>query len=901
MSSTKNKGINMDLSHTEWDISTDIYSIVDNINKLKARYVDDVDETTLSLGIFGFLGDTEAKKIQTATVMAGELGNEMFPARAKLNKNVLAHAIYCNVEGINAVPATLTVNMAVKEADLDTYMANQEFVFEADNGIYMRGKEFHLDYDIHLKRFKPPGADNWIYSAEYDMEEPNPISEIRNAHLLQPVVRKFGNDVYVFFTTTLHQTSTTTITDTIITDSIIDNESYSFSFTNQLAAFEVYITDRGKTTRLTPLFYGSPIENGVENYCWYLYMNDSSVRIGFDTNSYLPGINSKIKIIIRTTTGASGNFKYADSEDNDIFADFASPYTRNKKITCLVRCATSSENGADRKTIDELKALIPKMAMSRGYITTETDLTNYFNLISTDDNVIKMQKKVDNQLERVWYAYYMLKDEYNNVIPMNTFNIKVRPEDEYLKEADQGRYVIPAGTCFVYNPEDGYAKYIPEESVPEPFSEEYFDAKKKLYYYKTIYNVLLNEDPLYSSKYLSIVNYDRYFNYKYTNEEVALGFLTITNHTERHLLDDKDTYTFSFTISQNINADFEMLYVDEDTNEVLGCNIECLLVLYQNERPYRYQMCELVAYSDDLFTTEWKATFTTSNRFDSENKLEIIDMYEIGMNSIMPGYIDYNCQAELYIAAKLPDGEVINDPDRLLWKINRGLKEYSLLDIYTVEGGIDFFYNFTHILNTKVIKNSSADDNFHLYDIFGIPMVGYHYFQDEDRVSYLVNKILEKKSYIDYCLRLVENNMNIDFKFFNTYGESQTFFIGDKEKTSIGDMSLNLRFRLKVAATADGGTKDSIIDFVKEYIEDMHRDPEIHIPNLLHAVKEEFNDAIIYFEFMNYNDFRLGVNHIELRDLIDPHTVPEFINVRCELAEDGVTLRPCIEVETVYE
>jgi hypothetical protein len=143
--------------------------------------------------------------------------------------------------------------------------------------------------------------------------------------------------------------------------------------------------------------------------------------------------------------------------------------------------------------------------------------------------------------------------------------------------------------------------------------------------------------------------------------------------------------------------------------------------------------------------------------------------------------------------------------------------------------------------------------------------------------------------------------MNIDFKFYNTYGESKTFFIGDKEETSIGNMSLNLRFRLKVAATADGGTKDSIIEFVKDYIEDMHRDPEIHIPNLLHAVKEEFNDAIIYFEFMNYNDFRLGVNHIELRDLIDPHTVPEFINVRCELAEDGVTLRPCIEVETVYE
>ena len=94
---------------SQWNISTDIYSIVDSVNKLKARFVEDENETTLALGIFGFIGDTEAKKIQSSIIMTGELGNEMFPARAKLNKNVLAHAIYANIEGINATPAILVV------------------------------------------------------------------------------------------------------------------------------------------------------------------------------------------------------------------------------------------------------------------------------------------------------------------------------------------------------------------------------------------------------------------------------------------------------------------------------------------------------------------------------------------------------------------------------------------------------------------------------------------------------------------------------------------------------------------------------------------------------------------------------------------------------------------------
>ena len=52
---------------------------------------------------------------------------------------------------------------------------------------------------------------------------------------------------------------------------------------------------------------------------------------------------------------------------------------------------------------------------------------------------------------------------------------------------------------------------------------------------------------------------------------------------------------------------------------------------------------------------------------------------------------------------------------------------------------------------------------------------------------------------------------------------------------------------------------------------------------------------------MNYNDNRLGVQHIELRDIDDPHIVPEFINVRNKIANDGTTLIPDIDVELVFD
>lgn len=937
--------INISENTSEWNITTDVYSIVDSLNKLKARYIDDVNETTLSLGIFGFIGDTEAKKIQSSIIMTGELGNEMFPARAKLNKNILAHAVYCNVEGINAIPATLTVNIGIKESDLDKYMNNNEFIFDSKNSIFIRDKEFHLDYDIILKRFMHQNnftvGSYWVYSAEYDMDNHNDISTIVNPHIDQPMRAKFGNDIYIFFTVTVHQVAIEENSDTLITDSIINNKSYTFKFSNQLANFEVYVIDGDGTTRLTPLFYGAPVEAGVERYCWYMYINDNTVRIEFDSNSFTPGLNSQIQILARTTLGKEGNFTYVDIEENDVYCDFVSKYSNNKKLTCLVRCATPSENGADRKTIDELKALIPKMAMSRGYITTETDLNNYFNLISNEDNIIQLQKKVDNQLNRIWYAYYVLKDELNNVIPANTINIKINPFDSdgghvipVQHQSGGIRYLLPAGTVIRYNPNTGkepdpdepiiydpvvrYGYGVPiNEDNFVPYSNNYFSNES--YYYRTIHDILLStEQTLYASKFLSIVNYYSYFNYYFTNKLAPIGLSTIQNHFYRNYMSDTNKYNFTFTAIQSVDEDFGFIPLD-DSGAIIQSQVKlkCFIVIIQNNEPYRYKECTIESYSigsnvNFADGSDWKVTFDCTSQdlnldYDSDNRILLTNLCEIQHMNESPGYFQNNCEAYLYVAAKLDNPEQYKDgdPDRLLYQIipEENYEGYTLLDIYKVEGGLNFYYNFSDVMNTKIVQNQTPDDpDNHTFDIYGIPVVGYHYFNKENEesdVSYLVNQLINKKNYIDYCLRLVENNMGIDFKFFNTYGYSWTYTIGDKEQTSINHVDLTSRFRLKLSQTADSETRDAVILYIKNYFENLNRTKEIHIPNLLHDVKEEFGDAIIYIEFMNYNDFRLGINHIELRYIDDPHIVPEFINVRNRLLPDGVTLAPDIDIELV--
>lgn len=893
---------------TDWSISNDIYDIVSSVDNLKKRYVEDEDETTLALGIFGFLGDTEAKKIQTAVIMAGELGNEMFPQRAKLDKNIVTHAMYSNIEHLNAVPAHMQINLMIREEDLDLFMVNDEFIFDHMCPIYIEGYEFHLDYDISLKRAKNTKREdeNWIYSAVYQGldSNPNPISDLRNAYLKQPYRIWFNNYQYVLMTCTVRQVTIETVKEKMITNSVINNKSFAFNFTNQLSDFTVYVTEKGITKRLNPIPYGSAVSVGTIDYCWYMYINDSTIRITFDTASYIPGLNADIEIKSYTTLGLDGNFKSkvaSDIEEVGYFIDFETSRYKYKTIQIYVRPTTDSVDGQNKKTTDELKKLLPKMALSRGFITTETDLNNYFNLISTNENMMKLQKKVDNQLNRIWYCYMLCKDDYNNVIPTNTMTVRIDVTNYMAVSEEDDRYVVPAGTCFKYDQSLGYAVPVAENEVPEPFTDAYF-AGDGVYWYRLFYNIIINKNPLFCSYNLTLNNISGYFDHVWLNDELLMGFVIDTYTFRRKLLSERDTYTLDFGIQQSmLDTDYglykEYTVHDETTGEdktIIINNVSVFLVLYDGDQPYRYVQAELVEYKDP-YIFKWRCKLETDNKYDTDGRLKLTNMKEIGTGVNNDGYFHDNCYARLYIFGKFDEEYGRYNADELI----PGMYGYSLINIYEVTDGIDLINNFTNVMNTRVREIRSADKTAAYYNVTGIPMVGEHYLESEDNVTFFVQKLLERKAYIDNCLKVIENNMDIDFKYFNTYGYSQTYTIGDKEETSLGDIDIVMKFRVKLANSNDSTTKNAIILFIKEYIEDLNELGDLHIPNLIHAITDYFAERIVYIEFMNFNNNRLGVNHIELKEVDDIHTVPEFISVRNQWNVDHTALEPCIEMEVV--
>jgi hypothetical protein len=140
--------------------------------------------------------------------------------------------------------------------------------------------------------------------------------------------------------------------------------------------------------------------------------------------------------------------------------------------------------------------------------------------------------------------------------------------------------------------------------------------------------------------------------------------------------------------------------------------------------------------------------------------------------------------------------------------------------------------------------------------------------------------------------------MEIDYKFFNTYGPSLCYTTGDEEGTSVGHVDLEMNFKASLKNANDYYTKNDIIAAIKDYIEDLDQTGSWHAPVMIASLMDQFNTRVNYIEFVNYNDFPLGIQHIIREDSDDPHTPPEFINVRNILDVDG-TIIPDINLEIV--
>lgn len=691
-------------------LSADVYEIADFYNQIRVNNIPNSDETSSMVGIFGYINELFTNTMQNTIVMISENTNEVVPTMAKFTKNVLTHALNYGITNIYATPAVMTIMiyLPVKYIEknftnVDSITGKAKFILDKNIPITIDSEyEFHLDYDVIITRIRNSN-NQYVYTAMYDLfdngttsiKKQNPISDITNPYITTLIQAKIGTEKFIAFSVRVHQVTHFQATKTVLTDNIIENKTITFDFDDQLAAFDIDVTESNVTTHITPIYMGLlDYTISDNNWCYYEYIDSQTIRILFSRDAYVPGLNAEININIYQTLGSQGNFNYDKQFRIALKSEKYDNYQGMYAIIVPLKDGLSS-GGKDKKSVEDLKKIIPREASSRGAIINTTDLENFFNAIDDSDCKLFFKKKRDNPFDRTYYIYMLMRKGLN-VYPANTINLKLYQSD-FIGNTKNNNLSINPGTKFYYyrhgeNIVNVYGS-MTQPVYTEPLNEEITynvttneDGEQvRVFEYTNPFLITIDDD-LIASYLLTVMDEIKTFKFASINTASDLQFVSTNMQWVRNfyykdddsneLMYDKK-YTMTVKVAQNNMQDYGLIKYenDADGNMIFTENrMKMYIVLYTdstNSIPYRYKEAELVAYDPTSYVSTWKFTFDTDDLMDVRNRINILNVYNAKPESFQlqenisgsHGYMSKNTYARLYILADFGTrpGDVNND------------------------------------------------------------------------------------------------------------------------------------------------------------------------------------------------------------------------------------------------
>lgn len=840
--------------------TSDIYNITNTVHQLQKKFNEDIDENTLMVSTYGYLGSQFAKVLQNSIIMSNQTAGESLLIKSKFEKTVLTNAIKYNIKNINAIPSKMNIMIGFVENELLKEMTNNSYTLSRDCLFEIGDFDFHLDHDIIIQTEKLASGE-YIYTARYNINSySNNFSNISSLYLTPPIRLLHDNDNFIFINCTIAQTKLSIYESVINSSNILENKTLDFDYSEeeQLAGFEVIVeTKQNNITtsfNINPIYEGMPLENGL--YCYYNYLDEDTIRLKFDSDSYNPKNGDKIIVRIYTTTGSKGNFKY-----NKDVAGVVNDGINNSNLNIYIK-PSESYDGRNKRSIDELKEILPKESLCNNIIVTNTDIDTFFNNITLDNRLVFKQKR-HNQIERLKYSYLLAKDNRDNIIPTNTLPLEIY-EDEFDSVGD--RIIINPNSRIVYNNKNVYAKY---QKTPNPKDE---------FIYTSPFIMVINKDILSVSYYLNMINNDYNFLFKYINQNSFLQFISSSIHVEKSFLID-NVYRFTTSIAQNSNIDKNLVEVDENGN-IISSKVKPVLVFTVDDTHKYYIQGEVTSFDKSSFIYNIEFKIDTDNQMNNHNQLRLLDVYVANTNEKTNIYLNTSIKASMYIYADLEEnfgGEIIVP----------SLKDSTLCNIYECDDRIQLLYNYSDLVRSgvKVYKN---EDNRIVYRINEVPLVRYSYIQDIDRCNNLIDYIQYRKSYISDALDIIEQGFEIDMKFYNTYGPSRIFTIGHDKPELLNKVNLSLNFIISLKAGVDKNIIELIRDYIKYLIEDFNNNSDlfIHMGNITSDIKTKYEDSLNFIEFTGLNNYSALYQYIDKNPNRDApiSEVPEFLCI--DLGDD---------------
>lgn len=186
---------------------------------------------------------------------------------------------------------------------------------------------------------------------------------------------------------------------------------------------------------------------------------------------------------------------------------------------------------------------------------------------------------------------------------------------------------------------------------------------------------------------------------------------------------------------------------------------------------------------------------------------------------------------------------------------NLVFKDYTLAEKIEGEEGEEPTYQYTYDIMDV--------------DMYSLPFVKWNLNENPENLSYFMNSFLSQYNTLtDIIHSQLRNETTIDIKFYNTYGRSRDFRIGE-ELELLNTVNLTLEFDMWfIPGTDTLNVKEEVKEFIKKEVETVNSSGmnNLYVSNLLRKIETQFAyvDHIRFRGFNHYNTMYQAIkNYVE--------------------------------------
>lgn len=890
-------------------MSTRDYSSINTMKKfamdeLAPKYFNMDTTNDLNIGLLGYvtelLGTISEDSFNTIT----NYMNEMFPNLATIPETLHNYGAMFKLNTIFATAAECDFILLIAEDHILEFATESktskgvfEFYLDNDMIIDVEGIPFRPDYTIKISFKRYNG--NIVYNAKYEMVEYDGIYTNTISNLTDPYIRfkniNFENTKYLQLEIKAHQVTKYSINNNVVESTIINLPKYNIEFDNHLANFEVFYKEPNSNifTQLENKMIGTP--PSVKPFCYYKIIEDNKIEISFTSrdNYFQPTYNSEININYYTTLGSSGNFTEYTGNKITVNCSSTKYSYNNSNIAVFAIPLATSKNGSNPMDLEQLRNEVVTRFSTVNSITTENDLQLFFKDFNlTFNSNILFLKKRDDVFERLFSAFILLKNSNNEIYSTNTLNIELKKSDFEISATNNDTYVIKPGKVFKYK--DG----IIDTLIPYEKTLFELNDNENNFLYSNPFLIFISKSPLHTGYYLNTCNSSYKLDHEYINDISLVQFISGILKVERDAVSGSNKYKISIKILPSTALDNPIIaqLIDPDTNEIIEekDSGSVSLKLYIDSSGTKS------AYYIDMHLDSWDLltdTYTYSCELETDDYMmingstdlfRVFNVYETENNELKQQALIPMINSIVHIEISY---RYLNNPDTPV-----------ITNIYNTETNPITFINPIKLIrsNTKFISNRDGvigpdgvetGNTFNII-ISSVPVVNSQLLLNNSLYDELFNDISTQYDYINKSINLLTNNYGIDVKFYNTYGKSKNFKIGDNGERFLDKVNISIKFKVHPVFGVD--ETEFVRDiklFIKNYIENINISGTntIYISNLIRQLENNFN-KIEYLKFVGINNYNTDMQSI-INTTVDLNSltksdrinyIPEYLTIKLD-------------------